>query len=55
MEKENDYRIYRSPGGGTYRIPIDQDSRKADRYWEEMEERKKQQRDWEDRGEPIGW
>ena len=26
-----------------------------DRYWREMEERKKQRRDWEDRGEPIGF
>ena len=54
-ESDKDYRTYRSPGGGTYRIPFDQDSSKSDKYWKDMEDRKKQHRDWEDRGEPIGW
>ena len=54
-ESDKDYRTYRSPGGGTYRIPFDQDSIKSDKYWKDMEDRKKQHRDWEDRGEPIGW
>mgnify|MGYP006877895647 CR=1 FL=1 len=27
----------------------------SDRYWREMEERKQQHRDWENRGEPVGF
>ena len=26
-----------------------------DRYWREMQEQLAQRRDWEDRGEPVGW
>lgn len=31
------------------------DSSKADKYWQDMEDRKKAHRNWEDRGEPIGF
>lgn len=27
----------------------------SERYWREMDERKQQRRDWEDRGEPVGF
>ena len=50
-----DYYIYHSPGGGTYRVPINPDTSKLDKYWKDIEDRTKQRRNWEDRGEPIGW
>lgn len=54
MAESKDYYVYKSPGGGTYRVPINQDSSKSDRYWKEMEERAKRHREWEDKGEQIG-
>lgn len=37
------------------KIVQEQDSEKADKYWKDMADRKKKQREYEDRGEPIGY